>query len=99
MNKGSFSSKVFAVLDHKLMKLDRIKHEKELLTKEAWFTRKARKLDFKEDMRILLSCGAASMKKELYEYFSKSLTTLYHIAQINKSDFKRFFIFIILHND
>ena len=69
MNKGSFSSKAFAVLDHKLMKLDRIKHEKELLTKEAWFTRKARKLDFKEDMRILLSCGAASMKKELYEYF------------------------------
>ena len=69
MNKGSFSSKAFAVLDHKLMKLDRIKHEKELLTKEAWFTRKARKLDFTEVMRILLSCGAASMKKELYEYF------------------------------
>ncbi len=76
MNKRSFSSKAFAVLDHKLMKLDRIKHEKELLTKEAWFTRKARKLDFKEDMRILLSSGASSMKKELYEYFDHDEDTV-----------------------
>ena len=69
MSKKSYSDKVFTVLDHKLMKLDQIKHEKQLLTKETWFTRERRKLDFKEDMKILLSSGAVSMKKELYEYF------------------------------
>ena len=69
MSKKSFSSKVFTVLNHKLMKLDKQKHEKGLLTDDVHFTRAPRKLDFKEDMKILLSCGAASMKKELYEYF------------------------------
>ena len=64
MSKKSFSSKVFTALDHKLMKLDKQKHEKGLLTSNAHFTRAPRKLDFKEDMKILLSCGASSMKKE-----------------------------------
>ena len=68
MSKKSFSSKVFTVLDHKLMKLDKQKHEKGLLTSDVYFTRAPRKLDFKEDMKVLRVCGAASMKKELYEY-------------------------------
>ena len=76
MSKRSFSGKVFATLDHKLMKLDREKREKGLLTSDVHFTRKARKLDFKEDMKILLSCGAASMKKELYEYFDYDIDTV-----------------------
>jgi len=76
MSKKSFSSKVFTVLDHKLMKLDKQKHEKGLLTSDAHFTRAPRKLDFKEDMKILLSCGAASMKKELYEYFDYDAETV-----------------------
>ena len=65
MSKKSFSSKVFTVLDHKLMKLDQEKYEKGLLTSDVHFTRAPRKPDFKEDMRILLSCGASSMKKEI----------------------------------
>lgn len=76
MSKKSFSNKVFTVLDHKLMKLDKEKHEKGLLTSNAHFTRAPRKLDFKEDMKILLSCGAASMKKELYEYFDYDIDTV-----------------------
>ena len=76
MSKKSFSSKVFTVLDHKLMKLDKQKYEKGLLTSDVYFTRKSRKLDFKEDMKILLSCGASSMKKELYEYFNYDIDTV-----------------------
>ena len=76
MSKKSFSSKVFTALDHKLMKLDKEKHEKGLLTSDVHFTRAPRKLDFKEDMKILLSCGASSMKKELYEYFDYDIDTV-----------------------
>ena len=76
MSKKSFSSKVFTVLDHKLMKLDKQKHEKGLLTSDVHFTRAPRKLDFIEDMKILLACGAASMKKELYEYFDYDVDTV-----------------------
>ena len=93
MSKKSFSSKVFTALDHKLMKLDKQKHEKGLLTSNAHFTRAPRKLDFKEDMKILLSCGAASMKKELYEYFDYDVETvslpgfIRSRAKINESAF------------
>ena len=76
MSKKSFSSKVFTVLDHKLMKLDKQKHEMGLLTSDVYFTRKERKLDFRKDMKILLSCGASSMKKELYEYFNYDIDTV-----------------------
>ena len=76
MSKKSYSDKVFTVLDHKLMKLDKLKHEKGLLTSDVHFTRAPRKLDFKEDMKILLVCGAASMKKELYEYFDYDIDTV-----------------------
>ena len=76
MSKKSFSSKVFTALDHKLMKLDKQKYEKGLLTSDVHFTRAPRKLDFKEDMKILLVCGAASMKKELYEYFDYDIDTV-----------------------
>ena len=76
MSKKSFSSKVFTALEHKLMKLDKQKYEKGLLTSDVYFTRAPRKLDFKEDMKILLVCGAASMKKELYEYFDYDIDTV-----------------------
>ncbi len=93
MSKKSFSNKVFTALDHKLMKLDKQKHEKGLLTSDVYFTRKSRKLDFKEDMKILLSCGASSMKKELYEYFNYDIDTvslpgfIRSRAKINESAF------------
>ena len=58
------------------MKLDKQKYDKGLLTSDVYFTRKSRKLDFKEDMKILLSCGASSMKKELYEYFDYDIDTV-----------------------
>ncbi len=76
MSKRSFSSKVFTVLNHKLTKLDKQKYDKGLLTSNVHFTRKARKLDFKEDMRFLLSCGASSLKKELYDYFDYDTDTV-----------------------
>ena len=93
MSKKSFSNKVFTALDHKLMKLDKQKHEKGFLTSDVHFTRAPRKLDFKEDMKILLSCGAASMKKELYEYFDYDIDTvslpgfIRSRAKINESAF------------
>ena len=70
MSKRSYSDKVFTVLDHKLAKLDKEKHKKELLTSCRHFTRKGRKLDFKEDMKILMAIGSSSLKKELLEYFT-----------------------------
>ena len=75
MSKSSYSHKVFTVFEHKLARLDQIKHEKNLLTKESWFTRKDRKLSFREDMKILMSIGSSSMKKEMYEYFDYGINT------------------------
>ena len=69
MSRSSYSGKVFATLGHKLTKLDRTKREKGLLTSDVHFTRKARKLDFREDMKILMSIGASSLNKELLSYF------------------------------
>ncbi len=76
MSKSSYSSKVFTVLDHKLAKLDSLKHEKDLLTKDSHFTRKGKKLSFKEDMKILMSVGSSSMKKELFDYFEYDVDTV-----------------------
>ena len=64
------------VLDHKLEKLDREKHELELLTDDRFFKRASRKLDFRQDMKILMSIGSSSMKKELYRYFSFDADTV-----------------------
>ena len=75
MSKSSYSHKVFTVFEHKLARLDQLKHEKDLLTKESWFTRKDRKLSFREDMKILMSIGSSSMKKEMYEYFDYGINT------------------------
>ena len=69
MSKKSYSDKVMTVLDHKLENMDREKHELGLLTDNRFFKRTSRKLDFKEDMKILMSIGSSSMKKELYRYF------------------------------
>ena len=76
MNKKNYSGKVFTTLDHKLVKLDSQKHEKDLLTRGSWFTRKERKLSFREDMKILMSVGSASMKKELFDYFDYDSDTV-----------------------
>nr|MBQ4455766.1 hypothetical protein [Clostridia bacterium] len=76
MSKKSYSDKVMTVLDHKLEKLDREKHELELLTDDRFFKRASRKLDFRQDMKILVSIGSSSMKKELYRYFSFDADTV-----------------------
>jgi len=76
MNKKSFSSSVFTSLDHKLMKLDHIKHDEKLLTRDSFFTRNDRKLSFIEDMKILMSIGSSSMKKELFRYFNYDINTV-----------------------
>ncbi|MBR0419092.1 MAG: transposase, partial [Erysipelotrichaceae bacterium] len=76
MNKKNYSSSVFTSLDHKLMKLEHIKHDENLLTGKNCFTRKKRKLSFIEDMKILMSVGSSSMKKELFRYFNYDINTV-----------------------
>ncbi|MBO7698039.1 MAG: IS4 family transposase [Erysipelotrichaceae bacterium] len=76
MSKSSYSDKVFTQLDHKLARLDQIKHKKDLLAKDSSFSRRKKKLDFKEDMKILMSVGSSSMKKKLYEYFDYNPDTV-----------------------
>lgn len=76
MSKRTYSDKVFTTLEHKLAKLDHQKHEKNLLTKEGYFTRKQKKLSFKEDMKILMSIGPSSMNKELFGYFNYDIDTV-----------------------
>ncbi len=76
MSKHFYSGKVFTILDHKLAKLDQLKHEKDLLARESSFTRRKKKLDFKEDVKILMSIGSSSMKKELYEYCDYDIDTV-----------------------
>ena len=78
MSKKSYSDKVMTVLDHKLEKLDREKHELELLTDDRFFKRASRKLDFRQDMKILMSIGSSSMKKELYPYLNDRNCVFYH---------------------
>ena len=76
MSKKFYSDKVMTVLDHKLEKLDREKHELELLTDDRFFKRASRKLDFRQDMKILMSIGSSSMKKDLYRYFGFDADTV-----------------------
>ena len=76
MSKKSYSGKVFTALDHKLQKLDALKYEKGLVNKESDFSRPQKKLSFMEDMKILMSIGSLSLKKELYEYFDYNPDTV-----------------------
>jgi len=76
MSKRFYSGKVFTTLDHKLAKLDSQKHEKDLLTKNTYFTRKDKKLSFREDVKILMSIGSLSIKKELFDYFDYDTDTV-----------------------
>lgn len=63
------SNKVFSKLNNKLKKLDSNKHELCLLTKDSYFTRESKKLSFIDDIKIILSMGQQSIKKEMYKYF------------------------------
>lgn len=63
------SNKVFSKLNNKLKKLDGNKHELCLLTKNSYFTREPKKLSFIDDIKIILSMGQQSIKKEMYKYF------------------------------
>ena len=63
------SIKVFTDLNHKLMKLDHEKYDLNLLTKDSYFTRKAKKLSFIDDMKLIISMGPSSIKEEMLDYF------------------------------
>ena len=76
MSKRSCSCKVFTALDHKLQKLDKLKHSENLLTGKNCFTRKKRKLSFIEDMKILMSIGSSSLKKQLFDYFDYDINAV-----------------------
>ena len=66
------SSKVLSKLNDKLKMLDNKKYELGVLAKNSYFTRKSKKLSFIDNMKIILSMGQLSIKKELYKYFDYS---------------------------
>ena len=70
------SIKVFTDLNHKLMKLDHEKHDLNLLTKDSYFTRKAKKLSFVDDMKLIISMGPSSIKEEMFDYFGLDINTV-----------------------
>lgn len=70
------SIKVFTDLDHKLMKLDHEKYDLNLLTKDSYFTRRSKKLDFIDDMKLIISMGPSSIKEEMYDYFGLDINTI-----------------------
>ena len=70
------SIKVFTDLNHKLMKLDHEKYDLNLLTKDSYFTRKAKKLSFIDDMKLIISMGPSSIKEEMFDYFGLDINTV-----------------------
>ena len=70
------SIKVFTDLNHKLMKLDQNKYDLNLLTKDTYFTRKAKKLSFIDDMKLIISMGPSSIKEEMLDYFGLDINTV-----------------------
>ena len=54
------SIKVFTDLNHKLMKLDHEKYDLNLLTKDTYFTRRSKKLNFIDDMKLIISMGPST---------------------------------------
>ena len=70
------SIKVFTDLEHKLMKLNHEKHNLDLLTKDSYFTRKAKKLSFIDDMKLIISMGPSSIKEEMFDYFGLDINTV-----------------------
>lgn len=59
---------VLTVLDHKLMKLDKNKYELNLINNNG-FTRKPKKLNFIEDMKLIMSMSPSTYRVGLYDYF------------------------------
>ena len=74
MSKSSI--KIFTDLNHKLMKLDQNKYDLNLLTKDTYFTRKAKKLSFIDDMELIISMGPSSIKEEMFDYFGLDINTV-----------------------
>ena len=70
------SIKVFTDLNHKLMRLDHEKYDLNLLTKDSYFTRKAKKLSFIDDMKLIISMGPSSIKEEMFDYFGLDINTV-----------------------
>ena len=70
------SIKVFTDLNHKLMKLDQNKYDLNLLTKDTYFTRNAKKLSFIDDMKLIISMGPLSIKEEMFDYFGLDINTV-----------------------
>lgn len=70
------SIEVFSKLNNQINKLERQKEELDLLTKNTYFSRKPRKLSFKDDVKIIMSLSSHSLKKELYNYFDLDINTV-----------------------
>lgn len=70
------SIEVLSKLNNQINKLDHQKDELNLLTKSTYFSRKPRKLSFKDDIKIIMSLTGHSLKKELYDYYDLDLSTV-----------------------
>lgn len=72
----SKANKIIATLNHKLIKLDNEKLDRDLITKESYFSRKPKKISFIDDMKLILAMGSGSIKKEMYKYFNYDIETI-----------------------
>lgn len=88
------SNKIITTLNHKIQKLDNEKLERDLLMRKEDFSRKAKKISFIDDIKLILAMGAQSIRKELYKYFNYDLNTItssgfvQSIAKIKAKTFK-----------
>ena len=72
----SFSKKLFHSIDLILDKADLHKNDLHFVVREGSdFSRKARKLSFKDTILCILSMAAKPMKEELYDFFDYSIDT------------------------
>lgn len=72
----NFSKKLFRSLDHSLDKADRLKNDLHFVIREGIdFSRKAKKLSFKDTILLILSMAAKPIREELLDYFDYSTFT------------------------
>ena len=65
-----FSSKLLHTFDGMLKDADRLKNELHFVTREGSdFSRKARKLSFKDTIRCILSMSGKPIREELLDFF------------------------------
>ena len=65
----NITSKVITNLKHQITWLENNRTNLDLVSNQSDFSRTPRKLSFKEDIKLLLSFGSKSIRKELIDYY------------------------------